>query len=57
MSRSDPDKPRRRSHRRPTAKQLDERVVIPLDPEQAIKAIMETGPNRPEEEKSEPDKG
>jgi hypothetical protein len=40
-----PASPQRRKNRRPTQEQLDERVTIPLDPEAAIQAIMETGPH------------
>lgn len=36
---------RQGKHKRPTAAQMDERVSIPLDPEQAIQAVMETGPH------------
>ena len=41
-------------HRRPSAQEMDERVAIPLPPDQAVKAIMETGPHPAEEEKDQP---
>jgi hypothetical protein len=36
-------------HKRPTPEELDERLVIPLDPETAIEAILKVDPE------SEPD--
>jgi hypothetical protein len=37
-------------HRHPTAEQLDERVSLPLSPEQAIEAILATGPHSDKDE-------
>lgn len=39
-------RPRRHGH--PTPEERDERVSLPLPPEQAIEAILATGPHREE---------
>ncbi len=39
-----------RKRRYPTSEELDERVSLPLPPEQAIEAILATGPHRGDEE-------
>lgn len=44
-----------RKHHHPTAEQLDERVALPLPPEQAIEAILAAGPN-PDDEESQDEK-
>lgn len=50
-------KPRREKHRRPTARAMDEPVKIPLDPEDAIKAILKVDPKSPPVDEDEKDEG
>ncbi len=39
----------------PTPEERDERVILPLDPEVAIPAILATGPH-PDEDEDQPEK-
>lgn len=39
-------------HRNPTAEERDERVVLPLDPELALRALLKV---KPDDDGSEPD--
>ena len=38
----------RPKHRRPSAAELDERLIVPLDPEKFVEGVLQTGPH-PEE--------
>jgi hypothetical protein len=42
-------------HKRPTREQMDERHSIPLDPDVAIRALMEVDPDAPEADEKQGD--
>ena len=41
------DKPdaKRPTHRRPTAEQMDERIIVPLEPEEFLEGVLKAGPH------------
>ena len=42
--------PREGKHRRPSAEEMDERLVVPLDPEEAVKGFLAVDPDQDESE-------
>ena len=37
--------PKRPTHRRPTAEQMDERIIVPLEPEEFLEGVLKAGPH------------